>query len=342
MTLPTLTIGLLPTYEDIGIAAPIILLLCRLLQGFCVGGEYSGASIFVIEYSKRGREAFAGSILCASGISGGLLGTFIGLICTLPVIPSWGWRIPFLIGACFGLFGYYIRTRISETPDFIKHKDEKISKIPLWDIMKNRKRNLVCTIGIGAAALMPLYFSMVYVGHVLHTDLQLSTSQVMLINVLLSLSLMGSLPLMGNIADKKIGKANLMIVASVLTIVIAYPLYSLINAHLSVMSVLLCQFAVAIVNTAFAAPCMAVLSRLFPVHERYSGIGFGYALGGALLGGTTPLIIASLVSWLQDPMMPAYYLMFSGVLGGVCVVWSRKELGESVGMELQGKVLSGV
>lgn len=329
VTIPTFIIGVLPTYMEIGIAAPIILLLCRLLQGLCVGGEYSGASIFVIEYSKRGREAFAGSILCAAGISGGVLGTFLGFLFTSPIMPSWGWRIPFLIGSVFGLIGFYIRTKISETPDFIKHRERKTSKVPLWEVLRKRKRNLVCTIGIGASALIPLYLSSVYMGHLLSTELNLSTSQIMLVNIFLNFFLMLLLPLMGNIADGKIGKENLMIFSSLALMLIAYPLFFLLNTYLSIPTIIFCQAIIAIANSAFAAPSMALMSTFFPVHERYSGIGFGYALGGALLGGTTPLIVVSLVSWLNSSMMPAYYLMFSGILGIACVIWGQ-QVGEGV------------
>lgn len=325
VTIPTFTIGVLPTYEQIGILAPVILLICRLLQGLCVGGEYSGASIFVIEYSKRGKEAFAGSILCAAGLSGGVLGTFLGFIFTLPSMPVWGWRIPFLIGSCFGLIGYYIRTKISETPDFVKHKNEHIAKIPFWCVLQKRKLNLLCTMGIGASALIPLYLSSVYMGHLLGTELHIPTSQIMLINVLLNIFLMLLLPLMGNIADNKIGKENLMLSSCVLTILIAYPLFFLLKFHLSVVNIIFCQAILAIINTAFAAPSMALLSTFFPVHERYSGIGFGYALGGALLGGTTPLIVVSLVNFFNSPMMPAYYLIFSGIMGIICITCGRKE-----------------
>lgn len=324
VTIPTFTIGVLPTYREIGVIAPIVLLLCRLLQGLCVGGEYSGASIFVVEYSKRGKEAFAGSLLCAAGLSGGVLGTFLGCIFTLPSMPSWGWRVPFLIGTAFGLVGYYIRSKISETPDFIKHKDENIPKVPLWGVLQKRKRSLVCTMGIGAAALIPLYLSSVYIGHLLGTELHLPTSQIMLINVILNIFLMSLLPAMGAIADSKIGKENLMIYSSVASTLIAYPLFFLLTSHLSVANVIFCQAIIAITNAAFAAPSMALLSTLFPVHERYSGIGFGYALGGALLGGTTPLIVVGLVNWLNSPMIPAYYLMFSGIMGIACVAWNKK------------------
>lgn len=159
VTIPTFTIGILPTYVEIGIAAPIILVICRLLQGLCVGGEYSGASIFVIEYSKKGQETFAGSILTASGLFGGVIGTFLGFICTLSFMPSWGWRIPFLLGSLMGLVGYYIRKNVNESPDFMRHKNEKVAKVPLFLVFQNRKINLLCTIGIGAVSLIPFYIA---------------------------------------------------------------------------------------------------------------------------------------------------------------------------------------
>ena len=324
VTLPTLTIGLLPTYADIGITASIILVICRLLQGLCVGGEYSGASIFVIEYSKRGKEAFAGSILCAAGFFGGVLGTFLGFLCTHPYMPSWGWRIPFLIGAFIGLFGYYLRSQVSESPDFVRHKMEEIAKVPLFIVFQNKKINLLCTIGIGATSLIPFYLASVYMGYLLSSQLQIPTFQIMLFNVGLNISLIFLLPIMGIIADK-IGKEKLMILSSSLSIIVAYPLFSFLDSNLSLMNIIFIQAILGIITAGFGAPSMALLSSFFPVHERYSGIGFGYALGGALLGGTTPLILASLSNWLGSSIVPAYYLMFSGFLGIVCVLGGRKE-----------------
>ncbi|HUX80686.1 MAG TPA: MFS transporter [Alphaproteobacteria bacterium] len=323
VTLPTLTIGLLPTYAEIGIAAPIILVVCRLLQGLCVGGEYSGASIFVIEYSKRGKESFAGSILTASGHFGGVLGTLCGFVCTLSFMPGWGWRIPFLMGSLMGLMGYYIRSKVNESPDFIRAKEERIEKIPLWGVLQKRKRNLFCTVGIGATSLIPLYMATVYMGFLLSTKLQIPTSQIMLMNTAFSILNIILFPFMGRIADK-IGKEKMMISSAAVSFLIAYPLFSLLERDLSVLNVFFVQIILGTVNVAFAAPIMALLTRYFPVHERYSGIGVGYALGGALLGGTTPLIIATLTNWLDSPLIPAYYLMFSGILGMSCVIWGRK------------------
>ena len=324
VTIPTFTIGILPTYAEIGIAAPIVLVMCRLLQGLCVGGEYSGASIFVIEYSKKGKESFAGSILCAAGVFGGVLGTFLGFLCTLSSMPVWGWRIPFLIGSFLGLIGYYIRTKVNETPEFVRHKDEKIARVPLWTILQKSKKNLFCTIGIGATTLIPYYLASVYMGHLMSSRLHFATSQIMLVNVALNVFLMFLLPMMGIIADRKVSKEKLMIFSASMTILMAYPLFLILEKDLSLSTIIFVQAIIGIMNAGFVAPSMALLSTFFSVHERYSGIGFGYALGGALLGGTTPLIVASLVSWLDSPLVPAYYLMFSGVLGITCVVWGKK------------------
>lgn len=323
VTIPTLTIGVLPTYSEIGVFAPIILIMCRLLQGLCVGGEYSGASIFVIEYSKRGKEAFAGSVLTASGFFGGVLGTFFGFLCTLSFMPSWGWRIPFLIGSLIGLMGYYIRTRVNESPDFIRAKTEKIEKVPLWGILQKRKKNLLCTIGIGATTLIPLYMGTLYMGFLLSSELNVPTSHIMLINVLHNILTMILISLAGLLADK-IGKERQMLFSALITCLIAYPLFSFLQADLSVFRIICAQVTIMIVNVGFVAPSMALLSTYFPVHERYSGIGFGYALGGALLGGTTPLIATHLVNLFNSSLMPAYYLMFSGVLGVVCVLKGSK------------------
>lgn len=324
VTIPTLIIGLLPTYAEIGIFAPIILVTCRLLQGLCVGGEYSGASIFVIEYSKRGKESFAGGLLAASGMFGGVLGTFLGFLCTLPIMPNWGWRIPFLIGSVMGLMGYYLRTKVNESPDFIQAKDEKIEKLPLWSVFLKRKRNLFCTIGIGAATLIPLYLGTVYMGSLLSTSLQLTTSQIMLIHAVVNVFTVFIMALSGFLADK-VGKENQMLFSTLLTVLIAYPLFSFLESDLTIFRVVCVQVILMIVNVGFVAPSMALLATYFPVHERYSGIGFGYALGGAFLGGTTPLIVTSLVNWFDSPFMPAYYLIFSGLLGMICVLWGKIE-----------------
>jgi MHS family proline/betaine transporter-like MFS transporter len=325
VTLPTLTIGLLPTYEYIGIAAPIILVVCRLLQGLCVGGEYSGAAIFVIEHSKKKKEAFAGSVLCATGFLGGFLGTILGLICTLPYMPTWSWRIPFLIGSIIGLIGYYIRTQVDESPAYSQAmKRGEIIKSPLRDVIQNRTRNLFCTIGIGAMALVPLYLVTVYLSTLLKTELHVETSQIMLLNTMVTILWMVTLPCMGYLADK-FGTVKIMSISCLSSLLLAYPLFYILETNLSVYKIIFVQILLSIVGASFSGPATTLLTKLFHVNERYSGIGFGYALGGAILGGTTPLIATTLVRWSSSPVAPSFYLMVISIIGFLSVNYAQKE-----------------
>lgn len=339
VTIPTFIIGILPTYETIGMLAPFTLVACRLLQGLCVGGEYSGASIFVIEYSKKGKEAFAGGILAASGMFGGVLGTSVGFLCTLSIMPDWAWRVPFLLGSVMGLMGYYLRTKVSESPDYIQAKDEIMEKVPLWSVCTKRTRNLFCTIGIGAATLIPLYMGTVYMGSIFSSRLGLPTSQIMLIHALVNVFTVFIMATAGYIADK-VGKEKQMLFSTFLTVLVAYPLFVFLESDLSVFRVICVQVVLMIINVGFVAPTMAILSTYFPVHERYSGIGFGYAVGGAVFGGTTPLLLTTLVNWFNSPIVPAYYLMFAGILGAVCVLWGQKRFGHTSSEETSLQKLS--
>ena len=326
VTIPTLTIGLLPTYETIGIAAPIILITCRLLQGLCVGGEYAGAALFAIEHAAKGREAFAGSLLTATGFFGGVIGTFFGFICTLPFMPSWGWRIPFLLGSIIGLFGYHLRKQIGESPEFLQYKDKAVINVPLFAVLKDGKRNLLCAMGIGVMAVAPFYMASICMGHVLTSKLHVVTSDVMLITVGLNLAIVVMFPLMGLLADK-VGREKLMITTAVAAMGLAYPLFYMLEVELSVARVIMVQLALGAMVAGFAAPNVTVMREFFPINQRYSGIGFGYALGGALFGGTTPLILATLGGWFHPTIANTGYLIFSGFMGMAAVIWGKKYKG---------------
>jgi len=133
MALPTLIISFLPTYAQIGILAPILLLLCRLLQGLCAGGEYTGASIFIIEHLGKSRRGLAGSLISASGAIGSLIAMLLGAALLQPGLPEWSWRIPFLMGAFLALIGFYIRRSLQESPEFTELLVQQVpsSGVPL-------------------------------------------------------------------------------------------------------------------------------------------------------------------------------------------------------------------
>lgn len=314
-SLPTLIIGLLPSYATIGIIAPLILMACRLVQGFSVGGEYSGAAIFVAEHSRHYRPGFIGSFLCSTGFAGALLGTLVSAGATLSFLPEWGWRLPFLLGGVLGLGSYLLRKKLPETPEF-KNQESSIKQgsIPLLDVYRTQKRNALCIIAMGAHGLIPLYLGSIYLNPILTKVFGLSTSEMMIVNGMFLLMWVILLPVFGFFADK-IGLPVLMALSSFLTFVLAIPLFSLIaNTH-SLINVFMFQGAICVLGAAFVSALPGFLPTLFSPLERYSGVAFNYTLGQALFGGTAPLIGTALVSWTGDPTSPAFYLMVSGFFG---------------------------
>ena len=146
MTLPTFTIGITPEYSQIGFWAPLIIILSRLLQGICTVGEYTGATVLIAEYTGQHQPGFACSLLPASSLIGAILATCLGAFCLLDFMPSWTWRLPFIMGVGFGLFGFYLRQQINESPTFTAlAKEHNISKSPALKILKEQKMNFLCT-----------------------------------------------------------------------------------------------------------------------------------------------------------------------------------------------------
>jgi len=312
---PTMIIGLLPTYESIGILAPTILILCRLAQGFSLGGEYSGAIIFIGEHAQNQKPGFTTSWLCVTGFLGAILGTLIGSFFTLSIMPEWGWRVPFIIGGLLGLAIYFLRRNLPETP--VYKNEEKISKkasLPILEVYKKRPLNALCTFIMGSTGMVTLYTGSIYFNPILINEFGLSTSQMMLVNTLILVMWAAFLPVFGYIGDK-IGLSLLMGITSFCIFIFAIPLFLMVGIAQSLTSVFILQGLLCIMGSAFLASAAPQFPKLFAPLERYSGVAFHVALGQALLGGTTPLIASALVNWTGNPTAPGYYLMSCGLLG---------------------------
>jgi len=321
VTLPTVCIGLLPTYHQIGIAAPIILILCRVIQGFCVGGEYTGATVYIFEHTKQGRSGLAAGILMSMGFVGTVLATGMGALCTLPFVPSWGWRVPFLLGGVIGGCIYLLRQKLEETSSF-KQIEQKVSKLPLFTVMKSHPRNVFCVGLIGASLPTGLYISTIYMNSVLKNSLSFSTSESMILNTCIMFIWVLILPVMGHFSDK-IGKAKMMSIGCIGFIITAYPLFYLMDHMLTIWSILLFQVVFAFVGAAYGAPSSGLLPEYFPVAARYSGIAFGLTVGQAFLGGWSPVIATKLVSWTGSFISPAFYIMAAGGMGWLALKYAK-------------------
>ena len=310
VALPTLIIGILPSYASIGLWAPVIVMLCRLLQGFCIGGELGGAMTFIVESTDPRRKGFFSSFIAFAAYFGGILGAGLGVLCMQPSMPSWGWRIPFLVGGALGIVGYYLRHSLDETSDFSKVKEQgKILKYPVLDILKHYKGNTFRAAGVAAGVIVPYFIVAAHLLGILETEFHLTSLEVMEIELWLMVFCTAIAPLLGWTSDK-IGIVTQMRLAAGTLLVLGYPLFMVLESSLhSFATIIFIQIVLSILCLAYASPCSAYLTSLFPAKERYSGTSLGYTIGGALLGGTAPLITTSLLKWTGDQKAPGYYVL---------------------------------
>jgi MHS family proline/betaine transporter-like MFS transporter len=324
VVIPTFIIGLLPTYSQIGLLAPIILIACRLLQGFCVGGESTGALTFIIEHSPIQKSGFASSLMISSCYLGGLIGTIIGLLATQPYMPEWGWRIPFILGGIVGIFGFYLRHKLEETPIFLQAKTvEPAVHLPILKVLKTQKESVLKAAAISAGAVIPFYLVSVYGNEILKNQLLFTTHEILFVDMVITFIWVTLHPIMGWLSDK-IGPIQFMRYAAIALMIGAYPLFALINHLTSSGYIFSMQIGLSILGIAFSAPCCFALTSLFSPLERYTGVAVGHSIGSALLGGTTPLIALALVQILDDPRAPFIYLLFAGVIGYLGLMANRK------------------
>ncbi len=317
VTIPTLSIALLPTYDQIGIWAPFLLILFRTIQGLCVGGESSGAATYIIESASPTEKDKASAWLVLSCYFGTLLGTVFGAIFTSSFMPSWGWRLTFVMGSLIAFIGYYIRKQLKESPEFIKNKEQgKILKAPFLDLLRNEKINLFYAASTSAGVAIPFFIIFIYLNGIFTKKLNLEPQLVLTLNAGLMAFWIVLLPQFGALAQRY-GRQIVMFGGLLGMLLFSYPLFLFIGSEPSFGSIFFTQLILSLFAMAYAAPTSALLVELFPVNERYSGIAFGYSLGHAIFGGFTPIILTTLVESLQFYLAPVACLVFGCILGSI-------------------------
>lgn len=341
MAIGTFAIGLIPSYATIGIAAPVLLLVARMVQGFSTGGEYGGATTFVAEYSPDRRRGFLSSWLDFGTFVGYALGsalvTLLHFLLTDAEMVAWGWRLPFLIAAPLGVIGLYMRLKLEETPAFQRQLDEhekslaqKSAGSEFKTIIKNHWDALLICMGLvllyNVTNYMVTGYLPTYQTETLHRPS--GSADVLVLVGMVWIVLL--ITFIGRLSDH-VGRRPVYGVAAAAMIVLAVPSFLLIKMHGTWPPI----FGVLILSTllaCFAAPSAATLPALFPTAVRYAAMGIGFNIAVAAFGGTTPLVTAALVDATGNDMMPAFYLMVAGVIGLVTV----KFLPESAQVPLNG------
>lgn len=308
----TLGIGLLPSYASIGVAAPALLVLLRLVQGFSAGGEMGGASAFVSEYSPPRRRGYLVAWVEMGCILGFLLGSVVVLLLNLVLSPeqvaAWGWRIPFLLAAPLGLIGLYIRTRLEETPEFsLLRSQGNIAKNPLLESIRDHWPAILRTAGYAlfqnAALYIILTFIPSYQSETLgYTALLASTSSVACMTVICVL-----IPWLGALSDR-LGRKPVLGGSCVLALVLSYPLFVLMGQDSPALAVV-AHLGLGVILAIFLGPTLAAMNEMFVTRVRYGGFSLGYNLSVSAFGGTAPFLVTWLISRTGNITSPAFYVM---------------------------------
>ncbi|EMN1226591.1 TPA: MFS transporter [Enterobacter roggenkampii] len=308
----TVMIGLLPTYEMIGLWAPALLILMRIIQGMGIGGEWGGALLLAYEYAPEKRKGFFGSIPQAGVTIGMLMATFIVSLMTLfseADFLSWGWRIPFLLSSVLVLLGLWIRKDIDETPDFQKVKASgQVAKAPLRDTLKHHWREVLIAAGLKVVETAPFYIFSTFVVSYATSTLTYQKSQALEAVTLGALVATLMIPLMGLLSDK-VGRQRMYAISVFVLGLFIVPWFMLLNTGTTWGIVLATVIAFGVLWAPVTAVLGTLCSEIFSANVRYTGITLGYQLGAALAGGTAPLIATGLLAKYDGGWVPvAWYL----------------------------------
>jgi MHS family proline/betaine transporter-like MFS transporter len=316
MAVPTACIGLLPTYQSIGIWAPVLLAVVRLLQGISVAGQFSGAIAFVVEHAPVGKRGFAGSTTILSLCAGMLLGSFVATLFTRLLtheqLYSWGWRIPFLLGLIIAYVGFFIRHHTTESPQYEKARDEgMLSKTPVKDLFSNHLVELLRGIGVYMSVTVPFYILTVFLISFLAKDLGHPEKDALLINTLCMCVLMAMVPFTGALSDR-VGRKRLLMATTVAYFITAWPIFWLLTQP-GFYTPFAGQMLMTVVVGFYIGAAPAVFVELFPTSIRYTGMALSYNICAALFGGTAPMVATWMIEKTHMNTIVAFYIMLSAV-----------------------------
>nr|ABC33884.1 major facilitator superfamily permease [Rhodococcus sp. T104] len=309
MTLATAGIGLLPTYYQIGVAAPVLLMVLRLVQGISAGGEFGGAASLVAEFAPPSRRGFFVGFISLT-VGGAMLfgsGTAMVLTRTLSAesMSQWGWRLPLLLSLPLGLIGLYIRFKLEETPAFTAlSREGGVQKSPLLTTLRRDYRSVLIGIGIAAtnSCMMALYF--IYLPSALKEFTEFSAADAQLITFVGLVAYCTAVLPFARLSDR-VGRIPLLLASSATLIVLIYPSLVLLSSGVLALAVA----AIVVVTPVVAANIAAVtplLSEMFATDTRYTGLSLGWQTATTLFAGPTPIILAA-IAGLGGATAPAFY-----------------------------------
>lgn len=307
MIIPTLLMAILPTYAQIGAAAPALLILLRLAQGLAVGGEYTTSMVLLVEEAQPSRRGFVGSFAPFGALGGLLLGSAVGaaLMAVLPeqAAAAWGWRLAFFCGLLIGLAVFAVRRRLP--PDAGIVASEEARKSPILEAFRTQWPTILKVVGFNLGNSVGFYLCFVYLSTWLKENSHVSASVALLLNSFAIFFMMLVTPLAGALSDR-VGRKPLLVFGTAGMAIFAWPLFWLMTyPHIAAILAGQCGFG-------FFLACFgaspAFMVEAFPKHVRCSGLSIGYNLALSIFGGTAPMVAVYLTKATGDPLAPSFYL----------------------------------
>jgi MHS family proline/betaine transporter-like MFS transporter len=320
MAIPTALIGLLPTHAQIGVGASVLLMILRMVQGFSVGGEFTGSISFLAEHAPPERRGFFSSFTTGAAVTGILLGSAVGALTTglldSDSLNSWGWRVPFLAGVVLAFIGGFLRRTLDESESFKKLQTE-------GDTVESPLREVLTTHGASTLKVFlamwlfagSFYMVFIYLTTYLSSETHILLSMALRLNTAAMVLLLLLIPLMGILSDK-VGRKPLLVGASACFALFGYPLFQVMQKESSGLD-LMALAVFAILTAALQGSMPAMIAELFPTRVRMTAVSTAYNLGQAFFGGTAPLVCTYLIEKTGSPMAPAGYLVFISVVGTI-------------------------
>ncbi|MEU6572623.1 MFS transporter [Streptomyces sp. NPDC046805] len=332
MSLSTAAIGALPTHAAIGFWAPVLLVACRLIQGFSTGGEYGGAATYMAEYAPDNKRGFYGSFLefgTLIGLTcGGLMAAVMSASVSQDTLNAWAWRVPFLAALPLGAIGLYLRTRLEDSPVFDElARHGETSRVPLRETVQHW-RHILLLMGFVLLLNVADYGVLTYMPTYLNTVLKLGTITSELLPVMVMVGMLAVISPIGALTDR-IGRKPALLTSCIGFIVLSVPMVMLMGTKnlaataigLAVLGLLLVILLACIAST---------LPALFPTQVRYGAFAIGYNLSTSAFGGTTPLVVTALISATHSNLMPGWYMTAAGLIALVPILLMPETAGESL------------
>lgn len=324
IALPTFMIGLLPTYAQVGIAAPIILMLVRIWQGICVGGECGGNVVYLAEMSAHHQRGLITSFSGFGANLGYLLSLVVSVVCnyifTHGIFIHWGWRVPYLLSGILCLIIFITRMNLRETEAFHYLSQQKnIVSNPVSSVMQHNKADFFRVTGLFTMGIAFFYACFVYMPTLLTQKLHYPALQINQLMIIMTVIMMLVAPLAGMLCDK-IGRKKLFLLVSASILIAALPCFYFLSIPTTMFSISIILFIFTMIVSLEQGVSYVAAAENFPLHVRYTGVSMSYNVGAALFGGTTPLICEWLIGKTQSLIAPAFYVMMCAILTSI-IVW---------------------